>query len=71
MIKWNSGGYRRTSGGKKPFIIREPKWFASEVRVDVASDRLSTVGMDVLIGGDVLSTGFKEVLSRILVSLSC
>jgi len=24
MIKWNSWGYRGTSGGKKPFIIREP-----------------------------------------------
>ena len=70
MIKWNSGGYRGASGGKKPFIIREPKCFAREVRVGVLSVRLSTVGMDVLIGGDVLSTGFKEVLSRILVSLS-
>jgi hypothetical protein len=60
MIKWNSGSYRGTSGGKKPFIIREPKCFASEVPVGVESVRLSTVGMDVIIGGDVLSAEFKK-----------
>jgi hypothetical protein len=59
------------SDGKKSFFIREPKCRVREVRLALVSVRFATARMDVLNGGDVLTSGFKEVFSRIVFNLSC